>query len=165
VEKTKKVSEAISGRDSEGVRQELMAKTKLLYCNLQDSYEVLSRSAKTSNIKAILNDFAREAERDCRELDSLSSKNFKLNVETAERHYGMFGQLLSADDSSMSEEEKVLIYALKLSDNLRNVFSIMSKEYKDSKIRDFFEMLSKHEIYRENELEQLYEDLVVKGEW
>lgn len=165
MQKTKKVPEAISGRDNERVRQELINKTRLLYCNLKDNYAALSKSARSGNVRQMLESFAKEAERDCREIESISPKNLRLNLETAEMNFGMFRQLLSVDEASLSDEEKVLIKALKLSDNLRNVFSIMSKEYTDSKIRSFFEMLSKHEIYRGNELEQLYDDLIVRGEW
>ncbi|MCL5789698.1 MAG: hypothetical protein M1290_04440 [Candidatus Thermoplasmatota archaeon] len=165
MEKKKIGGEAISNKDSENLRKELLEKTKHLYCGLQDNFEALSKSARRQNIKAILEDFAKEAERDCRELNSLDSGSVAMNVETAERHYGIFKHLLSVEDSSLSDEEKVIIEALKVSDNLRNVFSIMSKEYDDAGIKNFFDKLSKHEIYRENELEQLYEDLVVKGEW
>ncbi|MGC8562674.1 MAG: hypothetical protein ACP5UZ_08630 [Thermoplasmata archaeon] len=165
MEKRKKVSEPISGKDTESVRDELMEKAKKLYCDLQDSYKGLSKSARSQHVKAMLNDFAEEAGRDCKELESVLSKESRTSMETAERSLGMFRQLLSAKDANLTEEEKALIDALKLSDNLRNVFSILSKEYKDSKIRNFFEMLSKHETYRENELEQLYEEIIVKGEW
>jgi hypothetical protein len=165
MEKKKKGGEAISNKNSDRLRQELLAKAKHLYCGLQDNFEVLSKSARRPNVKAILDEFAKEAGRDCRELNSLDSGSIAMNVETADKHLGMFDHLLSADASSLSEEEKVIIEALKVSDNLRNVFTIMSKEYDDSGIKNFFDKLSKHEVYRENELEQLYEELVVKGEW
>ncbi len=165
VERTKKVKETLSDRNFDTVRQELMAKTKILYCDLQDNFEGLSKTAKRAHIRAMLNDFAEEAGKDCRELGSVVTRDLNVNVETDERHLGMFGHLLSADVSSLSDEEKVIINALKVSDNLRNVFSIMSNEYKDKRIRNFFETLSKHEIHRENELEQLYEDLIVRGQW
>lgn len=165
MEKRKKVSDPISGKDSEKVRKELMEKARRLYCDLQDSYKGLSKSAKSQHVRLMLNDFAEEAGRDCKELENVLSKETRTSMETAERSLGMFAQLLSVKDSNLTEEEKALIDALKLSDNLRNVFSILSKEYKDSKLRNFFEMLSKHETYRENELEQLYEELIVKGEW
>jgi hypothetical protein len=165
MEKKKKVGEAISNKNSDSLRRELLAKTKHLYCGMQDNFEILSKSAKRQNVRAILEDFAKEAERDCRELNSLDTERVAINVEVADRHYGMFDHLLSVEDSSLSDEEKVIIEALKVSDNLRNVFSIMSKEYDDAGIKNFFDKLSKHEMYRENELEQLYEEVVVKGEW
>jgi len=60
-----------------------------------------------------------------------------VNVETEDRHYGMFSHLLSAEESSLSDEERAIVKALKISDNLRNVFSIMSSEYEDKKIKGF----------------------------
>jgi len=93
------------------------------------------------------------------------SGSTSVNVETEDRHYGMFSQLLSTEESSLSDEEKAIVKALKISDNLRNVFSIMSSEYKDKEKSRVFETLSKHEIHRKNELEQLYEELIVKGQW
>lgn len=161
----KKTGEAISDKNYQEVRQELMEKTKDLYCGLQEKFESLSKTAKKSQAKTLLSDLSKEAERDCAELDSIAAGNLELNVETAERHYGMFAHLLTAESSSLSEEEKVIVDAIKLSDNLLNVFSIMSSEYRDRKLKTFFDTLSKHEIHRKNELEQLYEELFVRGEW
>lgn len=165
VEKNKRVREVVSDRNSETVRLELMKKTKDLYCKLEDSFDGLSRNAKGPHVREMLKSFASEAGNDCRELDTLVSGNFNVNVETAEKNFGMFAHLLSADDRNLSDEERAIVNALKISDNLRNVFSLMAKEYSDKKIKTFFEKLSKHENYRINELEQLYDDLVVRGEW
>ena len=163
--KKKNVGEVISNKNYDNVRQELMVKAKQLYCELQDNFGDLAKTAKGSNVKLLLNDFAKEAGQDCKELDAVLSGSSTVNVETEDRHYGIFSHLLSAEESSLSDEEKAIVKALKISDNLRNVFSIMSSEYKDKKIKGFFETLSKHEVHRKNELEQLYEELIVRGQW
>lgn len=165
MEKKKKAQETISGKDYEKVKKELLTKATDLYCKLQDNFELLAKNARKPNVKEILGDFAQEAARDCKELGPILSGSPDVEVETAEKHFGMFDHLLSVDVSTLSEEERAIISAIKISDNLRNVFTIMSNEYKNEGIKAIFDTLSKHEIYRKNELEQLYEELIVKGEW
>ncbi|MGC8618641.1 MAG: hypothetical protein ACP5UZ_07925 [Thermoplasmata archaeon] len=163
--KTGKVRESISDRDLDVIRMELMAKTKNIYCELQYNFENLSRQAKRAHLRAMLKEFAEEAGRDCRELELALSRNSRLKIETDDRHLGMFTHLISVEEASLTDEERVILNALKVSDNLRNVFKIMAKEYRDENIRRFFDTLSKHETHRENELEQLYEDIIVQGQW
>lgn len=165
MEKPKKAADSISDKHPEVVQQELLDKAKHLYCRLQDNFDRLSKSAKTQHVKTMLSDFAEEAGRDCKELDSITLDNVEVNVETSERHFSIFDHLLSVEDPSLPEEERAIIEALKISDNMRMVFSTMAEEYKDEKLRSFFETLAKHEVHRKNELEQLYEELIVKGQW
>jgi len=163
--KSRKIMDSISGKDPEIIRTELMAKARNIYCELQYNFENLAKQAKKAHLRAMLKDFAEEAGRDCMELNSVLSKKSRPKIETEEKHLGMFTHLISTESTSLTDEEKVILNALKVSDSLRNIFSIMSREYRDEKIREFFETLSKHEAHRENELEQLYDEIIVQGQW
>ncbi|MEM0141629.1 MAG: hypothetical protein QXN66_06320 [Thermoplasmatales archaeon] len=161
----KKVKDSISDRDPEILRKELMSKAKNVYCQLQDSFEDMSKKARRSHLKRMLLDFAQEAGKDCEELEQMLAKNTWLSIDTADRNLEMFNHLVMEDEESLTDEEKVILQAMKVSNNLRSIFSIMSKEYRDEQLRKFFETLSKHEVHRENELEQLYDEIVVQGQW
>ncbi|MEM1996338.1 MAG: hypothetical protein QXT54_04835 [Thermoplasmatales archaeon] len=161
----KKIKDSISDKDPETLRKELMSKAKDVYCQLQSNFETMSRRTNRSHLRNMLLEFAQEAGRDCQELEQMLSKNSWPSIDIADRNLGMFSHLVLDDERSLSDEEKVIFQAIKVSNNLKNIFSIMSKEYRDEQIRRFFETLYKHEIHRENELEQLYDEIIVQGQW
>lgn len=161
----KKEYDTISGRDFESVRGELLKKTTVLYRRLEKNFENLAKKSRQPNVREILHEFAKEAERDRTNLASLIKGNSEYRIETAESSYGMFDHIDSSDASLFNEEERAIIEAMKISKDLKDIFTIISSEYSDSNIKHTFNTLAKHEIYRKNELEELYEELIVKGEW
>jgi hypothetical protein len=42
---------------------------------------------------------------------------------------------------------------------------LIINEYKDEKINEVFNQLISHENYRRKELQELYENMVIKDEW
>lgn len=163
--KIKRKYDTISGSNYDRVREQLLEKTFTLYQRLERNYEELASKSRKSNVREMLREFAREAKNDWSSLSGLVDGNVMHKFETAERAYGMFDHIDSSDTTRFNEEEKAIIDAIRISRDLKDIFARISVEYGDPKIKHIFDTLARHEIHRKNELEVLYDELIVRGEW
>ncbi|MCL4412755.1 MAG: hypothetical protein M1526_05320 [Candidatus Thermoplasmatota archaeon] len=159
----KREHDTISGKDPGEVKSELIEKTSRLYGQLARSFEDLSTKTTRPDLKKLLIDFAYEAQEDRTKIETAITEK-ELEIEVSDISYEMFDHLeenYGPEDSG----EKIIKNAINLSNNLRNVFSIISREYTEPSIKEMFDKLQKHEVLRKNELEELYDEIVTKGEW
>jgi ATP-dependent Lon protease len=165
VTKIRRKYDTVSGDDFEKVRRQLLQKTVALYNKLEKDFEDLSKKSRQSNVRDMLMQFANEARSDRINVTSLIDGNIGADMDMAESSYGMFDHIDSSKIELFNEDERAIMEAIKISKDLKDMFTIISREYSDNNIRNTFERLAKHEIHRKNELEELYEELIVNGEW
>ncbi len=152
----------ISGKDISEVNRNLVIRTAELYGNLNKSFLEMEKRCIRQNIKSLLSDFADEAREDKEKiLELLNGK--ELDINTADFEYSMFDHLKV--DNQAEEEEKLIRDAIKISEELRNIFSLLAIEYPYPSIRETFRTLVNHEILRKNQLEELYDEIITHGEW
>ncbi len=66
---------------------------------------------------------------------------------------------------NQAEEEKLIRDAIKISEELRNRFSLLALEYPYFSFHETFRTLVNHKILRKNQLEELYDEIITQGEW
>ncbi len=158
----KKAAENISGRSMKEVNTRLLLKTAKIYEDLERSFIKMKESCTSQGLRELIEQFADEARNDKAEIYELLKGN-KLKMETAENEYSMFDHLQK--NISEEGEEKLISDAIKTSEELRKVFSLISIEYASPEIKATFETLVNHEKLRKNQLEELYDEIITKGEW
>lgn len=158
----KKVSDTISGKSILEVNKQLILKTASIYSALERSFLDMEQKFVKQNIKEILRNFAEEAANDKNKINALINGE-DLDIETADYEYSMFDHL--EGDYDDDDVGKLITEAIKKSEELMNIFSLLSVEYKSQETKRIFETLKKHEKHRKNQLEELYDEIITRGEW
>lgn len=158
----KKVGDTISGKSTNEVSRQLILKTARIYADLERSFHEMEKKCIKQNVKDILSDFAEEAANDKDKINALINGE-GLTIETADSEYSMFDHL-ERDDVD-DDVGKLITDAIRKSEELMNIFSLLSVEYNSPEIKRTFEILNKHEKLRKNQLEELYDEIITKGEW
>ncbi|MGC8655573.1 MAG: hypothetical protein ACP5E8_05285 [Thermoplasmata archaeon] len=158
----RKTIDNISGKSTYEVNKQLLMKTAKMYGDLETSFLKMRDSCMKPSLRELIEQFADEARNDKEEIYMLLKGN-ELKIETTENEYSMFDHLQK--DILDDGEEKLISDAIRISEELRKVFSLISIEYGSTEIRNTFEKLVNHEKLRKNQLEELYDEIVTKGEW
>ena len=59
----------------------------------------------------------------------------------------------------------ILVSAIKMSNDLQKVLSIMSEEYKGPSSSNVFRKLAEHETENKNRLSEIYDEMINKDYW
>ncbi len=153
----------ISGDSPEKTLGRLLKSLKHIYMDLADEYLKMASNTSKNNIKKLLIEFSEEARQDSLRIDEIINSKMA-NFDVSDEDISMLSHI-SVPDASLDDEEKLIFDAIKTSDNLQGMYSIIREEYENKEIKDIFDTLIKHENSRKNELRKLYEDIIVKGEW
>lgn len=158
----KKATDNISGKSTYEVNRQLLLKTAIMYGDLEKSFLKMSDNCIKPNLRELIEEFANEARNDKEEIYKLLEGN-ELKIETTKNEYSMFDHLQK--NISAEGEEKLISDAIRISEELRKIFSLISIEYESPEIRNTFETLVNHEKLRKNQLEELYDEIITRGEW
>ncbi|MFP3300015.1 MAG: hypothetical protein RXN92_02910 [Thermoplasmatales archaeon] len=153
----------ISGNNREETLSRLIKSLMHIYNDMAQEYLELASKTSKGNIRKVLIEFSEEARQDIKKLEELIKtgvSNFKISNE----EMGIISHLeLKIDE--LDDEEKLIFDAIKKSEELQGLYKLIINEYKDEKINEVFNQLISHENYRRKELQELYENMVIKDEW
>jgi len=153
----------ISGNDREETLSRLIKSLMHIYSDMAQEYLELASKTSKGNIRKVLIEFSEEARQDIKKLEELIKtgvSDFKISNE----EMGIISHLEPKIDE-LDDEEKLIFDAIKKSEELQGLYKLIINEYKDEKINEVFNQLISHENYRRKELQELYENMVIKNEW
>jgi hypothetical protein len=153
----------ISGNNREETLSRLIKSLMHIYNDMAQEYLELASKTSKGNIRKVLIEFSEEARQDIKKLEELIKtgvSNFKISSE----EMGIISHLEPKIDE-LDDEEKLIFDAIKKSEELQGLYKLIINEYKDEKINEVFNQLISHENYRRKELQELYENMVIKDEW
>jgi|GEM_PF-898780 rubrerythrin len=153
----------ISGNNREETLSRLIKSLMHIYNDMAQEYLELASKTSKGNIRKVLIEFSEEARQDIKKLEELIKtgvSNFKISNE----EMGIISHLEPKIDE-LDDEEKLIFDAIKKSEELQGLYKLIINEYKDEKINEVFNQLISHENYRRKELQELYENMVIKDEW
>jgi len=153
----------ISGNNREETLSRLIKSLMHIYNDMAQEYLELASKTSKGNIRKVLIEFSEEARQDIKKLEELIKtgvSNFKISNE----EMGIISHLEPKIDD-LDDEEKLIFDAIKKSEELQGLYKLIINEYKDEKINEVFNQLISHENYRRKELQELYENMVIKDEW
>jgi len=153
----------ISGNNREETLSRLIKSLMHIYNDMAQEYLELASKTSKGNIRKVLIEFSEEARQDIKKLEELIKtgvSDFKISNE----EMGIISHLEPKIDE-LDDEEKLIFDAIKKSEELQGLYKLIINEYKDEKINEIFNQLISHENYRRKELQELYENMVIKDEW
>jgi rubrerythrin len=153
----------ISGNNREETLSRLIKSLMHIYNDMAQEYLELASKTSKGNIRKVLIEFSEEARQDIKKLEELIKtgvSDFKVSNE----EMGIISHLEPKIDE-LDDEEKLIFDAIKKSEELQGLYKLIINEYKDEKINEVFNQLISHENYRRKELQELYENMVIKDEW
>jgi len=153
----------ISGNNREETLSRLIKSLMHIYSDMAQEYLELASKTSKGNIRKVLIEFSEEARQDIKKLEELIKtgvSDFKISNE----EIGIISHLEPKIDE-LDDEEKLIFDAIKKSEELQGLYKLIINEYKDEKINEVFNQLISHENYRRKELQELYENMVIKNEW
>jgi len=153
----------ISGNNREETLSRLIKSLMHIYNDMAQEYLELASKTSKGNIRKVLIEFSEEARQDIKKLEELIKtgvSDFKISNE----EMGIISHLEPKIDE-LDDEEKLIFDAIKKSEELQGLYKLIINEYKDEKINEVFNQLIFHENYRRKELQELYENMVIKDEW
>jgi len=153
----------ISGNNREETLSRLIKSLMHIYNDMAQEYLELASKTSKGNIRKVLIEFSEEARQDIKKLEELIKtgvSDFKISNE----EMGIISHLEPKIDE-LDDEEKLIFDAIKKSEELQGLYKLIINEYKDEKINEVFNQLISHENYRRKELQELYENMVIKDEW
>jgi len=153
----------ISGNNREETLSRLIKSLMHIYNDMAQEYLELASKTSKGNIRKVLIEFSEEARQDIKKLEELIKtgvSDFKISNE----EMGIISHLEPKIDE-LDDEEKLIFDAIKKSEELQGLYKLIINEYKDEKINEVFNQLISHENYRIKELQELYENMVIKDEW
>jgi len=153
----------ISGNNREETLSRLIKSLMHIYNDMAQEYLELASKTSKGNIRKVLIEFSEEARQDIKKLEELIKtgvSDFKISNE----EMGIISHLEPKIDE-LDDEEKLIFDAIKKSEELQGLYKLIINEYRDEKINEIFNQLISHENYRRKELQELYENMVIKDEW
>ncbi len=153
----------ISGNNREETLSRLIKSLMHIYNDMAQEYLELASKTSKGNIRKVLIEFSEEARQDIKKMEELIKtgvSDFKISNE----EMGIISHLEPKIDE-LDDEEKLIFDAIKKSEELQGLYKLIINEYKDEKINEVFNQLISHENYRRKELQELYENMVIKDEW
>lgn len=164
-----KAKATISGRESEEVRDNLLEKAFRLKENMVRRYRELYEESAADHVRAMLNTLVENEEKDLDTIkDAMEKREFGDVREPSDaRSFEMLDHLVTQDlqDVNVNDMKSVLLQAMKMSNDIHNVFELMAHEYKDPKVASVLMLLAAHQLDNKNYIAELYDDFVNKDYW
>ncbi|EQB70399.1 MAG: hypothetical protein AMDU1_APLC00032G0035 [Thermoplasmatales archaeon A-plasma] len=159
----------ISGKSFEEVRNQLLRRTIRLKERVSQRYEELYNQSMLDHVKKLLDDLKKKESEDIRLIrKAMETGTMKMGTnDSTGIDYGMLDHILSSDldDPNPNDLGSVLLSAIKMSNDLQKVLSIMSEEYKGPSSSNVFRKLAEHETENKNRLSEIYDEMINKDYW
>ena len=160
---------SISGKSFDEVRNHLLNRTISLKERMTQRYDKLYNQSLLDNVKQLLQSLKEKEEEDARIISrAMETGTLKMPVGgNGKTDYGKLDHIITDDLSEPDPNDmgSVLLSAIKMSNDLHKVLSIMSEEYKGSGEANIFTRLAQHEMENKVKLSELYDDLINKDYW
>jgi rubrerythrin len=160
----------ISGKTFDEVRKNLLHRTMILKGRITQKYEDLYRRSSMDHVRYVLKELRSEEEEDTTFIkNALESGEIpiKPSTEPDMKNFEMLDHIIrdAGNETNPNDLKSVLLAAIKTTDELHNIFEIMSSEYGTSSISDLMRGLAQHEMSKKERLSELYDDMVNKDYW
>ncbi len=165
----KKRTATISGKSFDEVRNQLLRRTIRLKERMSERYDELYRKSLMDNVRNLLLELKAKEEEDTRTIrKALETGAFRADGNQAARtDYGILDHIITEDMAEPDPNDlgSVLLSAIKMSNDLQKILSIMSEEYHGPASGNIFRKLAEHETENKNRLSELYDDIINKDYW
>lgn len=162
-------STTISGKSFEEVRSQLLRRTIRLKEKMAQRYDELYRKSLMDNVRMLLRDLKQKEDEDTRLIrKALDTGILKVDGNgSGQIDYGMLDHILSEDltEPDPNDLGSILLTAIKMSNDLQKVLTIMSEEYRGPSSGNIFRKLAEHETENKNRLSELYDEMINKDYW
>ncbi len=164
-----KAKSTISGRGSEEVRDNLLQKAFRLKENMVRRYHELFNESAADHVRMMLETLIANEEKDLDTIrEAMERSEFSRAHEPSDaRSFEMLDHLVTQDlqDVNVNDMKSVLLQAMKMSNDIHNVFELMAHEYTDTKVSSVLMLLATHQLENKNYIAELYDDFVNKDYW
>ena len=165
----KKKMATISGKSFEEVRNQLLRRTIRLKERMTERYDELYRKSLMDNVRSLLMELKEKEEEDARTIrKAMETGAFRTEgYQNGGKDYGILDHIITEDMSEPDPNDigSVLLSAIKMSNDLQKILSIMSEEYHGPASGNIFRKLAEHEIENKNRLSELYDEIINKDYW
>ncbi len=153
----------ISGGNGEQTLSRLLKSLMHIYNDMAQEYLELASKTSKGNIRKVLIEFSEESRQDSKKLEEIIKTGIS-DFKVSNDEIGIISHLEPRMEE-LDDEEKLIFDAIKRSEELQGLYKLIINEYKDEKIDEIFNLLISHENYRRKELQELYENMIIKDEW
>ena len=153
----------ISGGNGEQTLSRLLKSLMHIYNDMAQEYLELASKTSKGNIRKVLIEFSEESRQDSKKLEEIIKTGIS-DFKVSNDEIGIISHL-EPKMEELDDEEKLIFDAIKRSEELQGLYKLIINEYKDEKIDEIFNLLISHENYRRKELQELYENMIIKDEW
>ncbi|HLH85676.1 MAG TPA: hypothetical protein VKU79_02295 [Thermoplasmataceae archaeon] len=166
----KKVKSTISGKSFEEVRRMLLRRTLGLKDRISTRYDELYRMSTLDHVKMLLHDLKSQEEEDKKMIKKVleTGDSSRIMPKDSEiKSLEMMDHIIAQDmdDPKPNDLRSVLLSAIKSTDDLHKVLSLMSSEYEGTEIKMTLKALADHEMEKKTKLEEIYDDLINQEYW
>jgi len=159
----------ISGRSQKELTNEIFQRVIKMKMKMISRYDQIYQESSLDHVRKILvkikNSEIEDTEllRNAIETGSLE----ELSTESEPTDYELLDHIVADDTEEIDPNDlkSVLISAMKMSNDLSKIFSLMAEEYKGLQVTNALRVLANRELERKNNLTDLYDDLINKDYW
>lgn len=165
---SKKIN-TISGKPFDEVRNQLLRRIIRLKEKVSQRYEDLYNQSTLDHVRKLLDDLKKKENDDIRLIRKvMETGTMKVGANDSNGiDYGMLDHILSndLDDPNPNDLGSVLLSAIKMSNDLQKVLSIISEEYNGPSSNNVFRKIAEHEADNKNRLSEIYDEMINKDYW
>lgn len=159
----------ISGKEPKEIRSVLLKKALLLKENMGKRYREFYEQSSADHVRMMLKTLMGNEEKDMELIrEALDSDGFDEAYDTADaRSFDMLDHLVTQDleDVNVNDMKSVLLKAMKMSNDIHNIFELMAHEYSQTRVGKVLSTLASNQLNNKNYIAELYDDFVNKDYW
>ena len=165
-----KTKPTISGKSFEEVRRDLLRRALTLKTRILQKYDDLYTRSSMDHVRFMLEGLKKEEDQDTllikKALETGVIEDDGNDVEEA-ANFQMLDHLIrkTLPETNPNDLKSVLLAAIKTTDDVHNLFELMSTEYSGTSLDSVLRNLADHEKVKKERLSELYDDLVNKDYW
>ncbi|MCL4341508.1 MAG: hypothetical protein M1431_05385 [Candidatus Thermoplasmatota archaeon] len=152
------------------VRQDLLRRTMVLKRRITQKYDDLYKKSSMDHVRHFLKELRNDEEEDTEFIKkALESGQASINAQVSPdmKNFEMLDHIIrdAGREINPNDLKSVILSAIKTTDDVHNLFEIMSSEYGSSPISELLRELANHEMSKKEKLSELYDDMVNKDYW
>lgn len=164
-----KTSSTISGKEAKEIRSVLLKKALTLKENMAKRYREFYEKSSADHVRMMLKTLGENEEKDLELIrDAIGSGSFDDTYDTSDaRSFDMLDHLVTQDleDVNVNDMKSVLLKAMKMSNDIHNIFELMAHEYSQTRVGQVLKTLAVNQLSNKNYIAELYDDFVNKDYW
>ncbi len=160
---------SISGKYQKELTNEIFQRVIKLKLKMIQRYERTYQESSLDHVKKILLEIENSEKEDIKLIQNAIETGSldELSTESEPTDYEMLDHIVADDNEEVDPNDlkSVLIYSMKMSNDLSKIFSLMAEEYKGLAVTNALRILVSRELERKNSLTDVYDDLINKDYW